>query len=182
MGNQNQTDLSPRPPTTLDFYRSMFDGIDVFMSFWQPMLKGVGRMNLEVAQVSAQHGRSTLIWTSEMVRSRTPSDVLTANLKLYDALRTQQRDSIEKISAAMAKSVETPPGFEIPKLPQSPVRDVLVLPGDDKIPAGAATAATKPHGKVVRMRRKRSRPRATVGKKAKHAFNRELAQSLPRTI
>lgn len=32
--------------SSADFYQAMFEGADLYMSFWQPMLKGIGRAQL----------------------------------------------------------------------------------------------------------------------------------------
>lgn len=113
---------------TLDLYQAMFEGADLFMSFWQPTLKGVGRAQLEMAQLAAKCGQSTVQWAVSLATCRTPSDVMAANLKYFDDVAAYQRDSVEKLTAAIAKVAEPPRAFEVLKMPQRPHHDMIVLP------------------------------------------------------
>ena len=128
MSKFERADASP----TFDFYQMMFEGTDIYMSYWQPMLKGAGRLQLELAQLAAKAGQSTLSWATNLAMSRAPADALKANLSYFEALAAHQRDSFEKMTAAIAKAAETPPAFEILKMPvrTDRDRDILVLPVD----------------------------------------------------
>lgn len=128
----------PGPSTTFDFYQSMFAGADQYMSYWQPMFKGFGRAQLEMAQLAAKTGQSTLSWAASLATCRNPVDVFNANVRYFEALAAHQRDSVEKLSAAMAKAAETPPAFATKNKPVRSSHDVLVLPveqnDDDSVP------------------------------------------------
>jgi hypothetical protein len=125
-----------RAGATFNFYQSLFDGTDVFMSLWQPMIKGFGRAQLEMAQLAAKSGQSTLNWAASLATCRNPVDVFNANVRYFEALAAHQRDSVEKFTAAMAKAAETPPAFEVLKMPVRSSHDVLVLPVEHNDGAG----------------------------------------------
>lgn len=118
-------------PFSFDFYQLMFEGADVYMSFWQPMLKGMGRMQLEMAQMAAKTGQSTLHWATSLSGCRTPADVMKANMSYFEAVASHHRDSVDKLTAAMAKATEAPPAFDVLKMPVRSSHDILVLPVDD---------------------------------------------------
>lgn len=78
---------------SFDFYQAMFEGADLYMSFWQPMLKGIGRAQLEFAQLAAKSGQSTLQYMTHLSACRSPADVMSANLKYFETLTAHHRDS-----------------------------------------------------------------------------------------
>jgi len=125
-----------KPDTTaafksFDFYQAMFDGADLYMSFWQPTLKGIGRTQLEFAQLAAKSGQSTLQWMTQLSTCRSPADVFNANLKYFETLTAYHRDSVEKLTAAMAKAAEPPPALNVLQIPARSSHDILVLPQDE---------------------------------------------------
>ena len=115
---------------SLDFYQSMFDGVDFWMSYWQPALKGFGRMQLEMAQLAAKNGQSTLTWAANLAACRTPEAIFRVNSAYIEALVSHQRHSVEKLTAAAVKATEPPPAFEVLKMPQRSSHDIIRLPQD----------------------------------------------------
>lgn len=149
------------PSPTLDFYKGAFECMDFFMSFWQPALKGIGRTQLQLAQVAAQNAQSVVRWTAELSASRTLSDVVTANIKCCDAIFEQQKDSLEKLTSAMARVVELPPALDVAAPPAVRPRDVLEI-------AGATESVVCATAEVPSMRRPRGPiPGAALGGKRK---------------
>jgi|CXWK01.1.fsa_nt_gi hypothetical protein len=117
---------------SFDFYQAMFEGADLYMSFWQPMLKGIGRAQLEFAQLAAKSGQSTLQYMTHLSACRSPADVMSANLKYFETLTAHHRDSVDKLTAAMAKAAEPPPVFNVLQMPAPrSTHDILLLPVDE---------------------------------------------------
>jgi hypothetical protein len=114
---------------TQDYFRVMFDGADLISSFWQPMLKSVGRWHLEVAGLTVKQGQAALQLSRDLSRSMTPADVASAHARYWDAVTSQYSQSSQRLAASVARTVEAPRVSEVVPLPLKPRgHDVIELP------------------------------------------------------
>lgn len=111
------------------FFEYMFEAVDVTSYFWQPLLKSIGRTQLEFAGLQARQTRAMVHWSHRMMRATNPADCLAANAQLWETTLEQYVDVAPRVAAAVetaAEAVVTPP--EVHKLHHAaPRRDTLIL-------------------------------------------------------
>src|SRR5947209_3346324 len=111
-------DLRPAGKNTLDYYhffQSLFDAADATSSVWQPILKSVGRTQLEFAGMQARQGQAVLHWAQQMMQPRPLPDILKSNVELWSALMGQYMSVLPRVAAAAAASAVAP---AVPPLPE----------------------------------------------------------------
>ena len=103
--------------TTQDYFQMMFESADFYSSFWQPMLKGVGRWHLEMANLNAKHGQAALQLSRDVARSFSPVDVAQAYGSYWQTVSSQYTASSERIAASVTQTVQAPLTSEVVPLP-----------------------------------------------------------------
>jgi hypothetical protein len=110
----------------------VLDGADMFSSIWQPMLKSVGRWQLEVAGLGMKQGQAALQLSRDLSRCLTPGDIASANMRYWNAVTLQYSQSSQRLAASVARTVEAPIASEVVALPRKPRgHDVIELPNDE---------------------------------------------------
>ena len=59
-------------PVSQDYFQLLFEGADLYSSFWRPMLKSAGRWHLEIAGLGAKQSQAALQLSRDLSRSMTP--------------------------------------------------------------------------------------------------------------
>jgi hypothetical protein len=108
------------------FFHHIFDAADVASSFWQPILKAVGRTQLELASLQAQQAQAALHWTQQVLQPRTPVDIVNANAQLWAAMFEQCIGALPRVVAAVATASGTVAPVDRP-LPEKRPHDTLIL-------------------------------------------------------
>lgn len=93
---------------TYDMFQLLCEGADLVSGVWQPLLKSVGRWNLEVAGLGVRQTQATLQLSRDFARCRTPGDVASANLRYWEAMTSQFSESSQRLAATAARSVAEP--------------------------------------------------------------------------
>lgn len=92
-------------PQSHDMFQLLCEGADLVSSVWQPLLKSVGRWNLEVAGLGVKQTQATLQLSRDLARCRTPGDVASANIRYWEAMTSQFAVSSQRLAATAVKSV-----------------------------------------------------------------------------
>jgi hypothetical protein len=118
-----------------DYFQMMFEGADLYSSMWQPLLKSVGRWQLEVAGLSVKNSQAALAWSRDVTRSWTAADAVAANVRYLEAVSSQYALSSQRLAATVTRAVDAPIPSEVVQLPVKRGHDVIELPGmaDDRV-------------------------------------------------
>ena len=112
-----------------DYFQMMFEGADMFASVWQPLLKSVGRWQLEVAGLGMKQGQAAISWSHDVARSWTPADAIAANVRYCEAVSSQYVQSSQRLAATVTRATQLPLLSEVVPLPVQRGHDQIVLPG-----------------------------------------------------
>ncbi len=96
-----------------DAFLLMFEATDLVSLYWQPLLKGVGRWQLELAQAGAKQNRAAIEFGQRMTRASNPIDVVNAQVLYWKQIGDVYSDANQNITQAMARAAEPPAGIEI---------------------------------------------------------------------
>ena len=117
-----------------DYFQHAFAAADFSALWWQPLLKGIGRSQLELAGLQSRNAQAVLQWGRAFSASRTPMDLVTANIGLWKAFADNAGEAMPKISAALSQVGKPPAAFEAASMSAKISRDTLVIPGLDLEP------------------------------------------------
>lgn len=110
------------------FFQYMFEAADITSYFWQPVLKSIGRTQLEFAGLQARQTRALVHWSHRVMHATTPADFLAANAQLWETAVEQYVDAAPRVAAAVetaAEAVAPPTVHTLPHATRS--RDTLIL-------------------------------------------------------
>ena len=102
---------APTSPTH-DAFQLAFETADIFSLFWQPLLKGVGRWQLELAQAGAKQSRAAIEFGQRMGRVTNPTDMVNAQVVYWQQIGQVYSEANQHITQAMARAAEPPAGIE----------------------------------------------------------------------
>jgi hypothetical protein len=125
---------SPNTSVVYDFFNTAFEAADMAATFWQPMLKGVGRTQLELANLNARQGQAFMVWARAISSAPHPMSVMAANAQLFQSMTQGYADFAPRVAAAVSQATEPAAAFEILTLPaRAKSRDRIHLnePGDE---------------------------------------------------
>lgn len=114
-----------------DFFEIAFEAADLTSLWWQPVLKGVGRTQLEFAGLQAKTMQSTLAWTRALTTARQPADIVSAHMALCHAVVSHCSDVMPRVSSAINDAAEPVVAFQLLQLPVRRDRDTLVIDDAD---------------------------------------------------
>lgn len=129
---RSQEGYELRSPTSAvhDVYEVMFQAADMASAFWQPVLKGAGRWQLEMAHLAAKQTRAGLALGHRMARTTSPQGLLEAYHDYWGEIGSFYTDASRNIATALVRAV---PHAAVLELPVTPRRrhDTLDLIDDD---------------------------------------------------
>jgi hypothetical protein len=108
-------------------FQHMFDAADMTSCLWQPMLKAIGRTQLEIAGLQAKQTRALVQWAYQWMRPVTPNDMLNANALLWSTMIQQYAEVAPRITAVVETATEAARNPAVLQLPKKPARDTLIL-------------------------------------------------------
>ncbi|MBS0233381.1 MAG: hypothetical protein JSR99_07830 [Proteobacteria bacterium] len=112
----------------LPFYQYIFEAADITSYWWQPLLKSIGRTQLEFAGLQARQTRALVHWSHRVARAMTPADYLAANAQLWETTVEQYVDAAPRVAAAVETATEAVAPPTVHTLPHAmPARDTLIL-------------------------------------------------------
>jgi hypothetical protein len=129
----SQTELRKpvRTAASQDYFQLFFEGADLYSSFWQPMLKSVGRWHLELAGLGVKNSQAALQLSRDLSRSLNPVDAVGASIRYWETVSSQYSQSSGRLAASVSRTVEAPFVSEIVALPLKRAHDLIVLPDTD---------------------------------------------------
>jgi hypothetical protein len=107
-------------------YQTVFEAVDMAASFWQPLLKAIGRSQLEFAGMQARQARAVMKWSHEILRPASPLDVINTNAQLWQAVTEQYVDVVPRVAAAVSTATRSVAPVVLP-MPAKQSRDTLLL-------------------------------------------------------
>lgn len=115
---------------THDFFQFLFEGTDMLSSFWQPVLKSVGRWHLEVAGIGVKHGQAAIKLTHELARSTSPMEAYAAHVRYWNEISSHVAQSQQRIAASAVTLPVAPLTSDVVPLVVKRGHDVIELPGE----------------------------------------------------
>lgn len=146
MGSEFGQSRGPTSPAH-DIFEVVFQGTDMVSSFWQPMLKSVGRWQLEVAQAGTRQTRAAMLLGQRIVRAMGPGDVLQAYQDYWTEVGGVYSDANRNIATAMVRAAPHAAVLELPVAPRRHVHDRIEI--SDGKPAGSGLGAWEHPRKVA---------------------------------
>ncbi len=110
-----------------DYYQLMFEGADYVSAFWQPVFKGYGRGQLELAHLGAKQGQAVMQWGRTIAMAPSPAGIAAAYVQLWQAIADQYTESSCKLATAVTQAAQQTAAFEVLTLPVNRSRDTLVI-------------------------------------------------------
>jgi hypothetical protein len=107
-------------------YQTVFEAVDMAATFWQPLLKAIGRSQLEFAGMQARQARAVMKWSHEIMRPASPIDVINTNAQLWQAVTEPYVDVVPRVAAAVSTATQSVAPVVLP-LPARRSRDTLIL-------------------------------------------------------
>ena len=133
----------PKTSPAQDYFQLIFEGVDAVSSPWQPMAKGLGRWQMELAQLNAKQSRMALEYNQKMMRCFNPLEAFSETVNFWQKLYTNYADASQQVATVAVKAAQPQLGFEVLPLPVKRVRDTIVLPDleEPELPFGHRDAA-----------------------------------------
>ena len=122
----------PKTSPAQDYFQLMFEGFDAVSSPWQPMAKGLGRWQLELAQLNAKQSRTSLAYSQRMMRCFNPLEAFSETVNFWQQLYSNFADASQQVATVAVKAAQPQLGFEVFPLPVKRARDTIVLPELDE--------------------------------------------------
>ena len=108
-----------------DFFQTAFETIDMTSGFWQPMLKAMGRAQMEMVGLQARQAQAFVHWTHQLMRPLTPFDVVNASLQFWQTTTQQYSDAAPRVAEALGAAAGGPVISNVPS-PRSHDRLILL--------------------------------------------------------
>lgn len=109
------------------YYQSLFETVDTTSSFWQPLLKAIGRTQLELAGLQARQAQAVVHWAHEVMRPASPMDIFNANAQLWWTLAKQWNEVTPRVAAALNSAATSVAHPAVVPMPVKPSHDTLIL-------------------------------------------------------
>jgi hypothetical protein len=108
------------------FYQTLFEAVDTTSFFWQPILKAIGRSQLELAALQARQAEAMIQWTRDIMRPGSPMEILKANARLWTSFADHFAEAVPRVASAVSSATESVAPIIIPA-PVKRARDKLIL-------------------------------------------------------
>jgi hypothetical protein len=105
-------------------YQALFETADMASMFWQPLLKAVGRSQLEMAGLQARQARAVMQWSQQILQPASPLDLINTNAQLWQTMTEQYVDVVPRVAAAVTTVTQSQ---TVLAMPAKRSRDTLVL-------------------------------------------------------
>lgn len=101
--------------------QSYFGGLDMMVKGYEPALKGVGRLNLELIGLMARRSQAWLEIPSCLGRCKTPVDLYNEQMRFWQTAAADYADGTRRLAAAWGACAA------MPKLNGSQPRDYITF-------------------------------------------------------
>lgn len=105
-------------------YQALFETADMASMFWQPLLKAVGRSQLEMAGLQARQARAVMQWSQQILQPASPLDLINTHAQLWQTMTEQYVDVVPRVAAAVTTVTQSQ---TVLAMPAKRSRDTLVL-------------------------------------------------------
>ncbi len=110
-----------------DFFEMALEATDMMSVWWQPVLKGFGRTQLEIAGLQSRNMQAAMAWGRAIATARQPDAILRANYTLYSTMLAHFEDAAPRVSIAMKTAAEPVVGVQLLAVPVKRQRDELIV-------------------------------------------------------
>lgn len=121
--------------------QTYFGGLDNAAQGYEPVMKGMARMQLEMISFASRRAQAYLEIPSRLATVRTPQDLLNEQMRFWQTAATQYSDGTRRIMTAMT-SMAQPQAF-VDSKSKAAKRDYLSVP-DVQEPNNAAPRPSAP--------------------------------------
>lgn len=123
----DQTHIKPSPyhensSVVRDMAELTYGFADATSFFWQPLLKGLGRTQIEAASFVMANMHATYAYSRAASRAVTPNDLLRAHTAYLDALSKNFSRGASRVSGALSQASEPVLRYEVIAFPRTSER------------------------------------------------------------
>lgn len=115
-----------------DYFQLMFDSADVFQSYWQPLYKSTGRWQLEMAQLAAKNGQTSLEYSHRIMKCRSPFEAMAETMNYWQKLSGSFAEATRNMTSAAMKAAQPVMAFDLLPLPLKRMHDTIVVPEQEE--------------------------------------------------
>jgi hypothetical protein len=102
--------------------QAYFGGLDTMVKGYEPVLKGIGRWNLELFGFTARRTQAWLGLAAQVVRCKTPVDIVNEQAKFWQTAVADYTEGSKRLTAAWSACAV------MPKLNGAQPRDYITFP------------------------------------------------------
>lgn len=130
--------------------QAYFGGLDSAAQGFEPMMKGLARMQLEMIGLASRRTQAYMEIPSRLAQVRTPQDLFGEQMRFWQNAFQQYSDGSRRVMTAMTSMAvpQSNPFFD--SRPKARARDYLTVP-ETKAPADVRTPAARPSGPPLRV-------------------------------
>src|SRR5690606_27579077 len=89
------------------YYQAVFEMADIVSVFWQPLLKAIGRSQLEMASLQARQARTMMRWGQQVLQPASPLDLMNTNAHFWQTMTEQYVDVVPRVAAAVTTATQS---------------------------------------------------------------------------
>jgi hypothetical protein len=101
-------DVDPNLGSALDISRNYFRGLDTLAKGYEPVLKAVGRWNLELLALTSRRSQAWLGVAGGISHLRSPADVAREQLQFWQSAVSDYTQAAQRLAAAFAACAVVP--------------------------------------------------------------------------
>ena len=111
--------------------QAYFSNIDMMVKGYEPVLKGVGRWNLELLGFTARRAQAWVETAARLSRCKSPVEAFAEQAKFWQAAMADYTDGSQRLATAWGACAV------MPKLNGAQPRDYITFPEPQEAPAAA---------------------------------------------
>jgi len=100
----------PKAGPFVNLSQTYCNGLDVLAKGYEPALKGVGRLNLEVMGLMTRRARAWLEIPARASQCKTPQDLVREQLQFWQTAAADYSEGVQRLTIAFGALA--PPGFD----------------------------------------------------------------------
>jgi len=107
MSANERTD--PKAGPFVNLSQTYCNGLDAVAKNYEPVLKGIGRLNLEVVGLMTRRTSAWMEISARTSQCRTPQDLVSVQMQFWQTAAQDYSESVQRLTAAFGALA--PPGF-----------------------------------------------------------------------
>ncbi len=110
-----------------DLFEVAFQGLDLVASYWQPYFRGLGKWQLEMAQLGVKQVRSTMDFSQNLMRADHAAALPDLYRNYWTELADNAGEAARNIATAFVKAAPHAAVLQLPIESRRPSHDTLIL-------------------------------------------------------